>query len=153
MNEWEWMKRFMNRNINKIELQIDISFWKKNRKHLQSSTNLRMMGFTILIISQRGPLQATEPEGKHITFAPVIVFESERGRLLLGCWSPTTSMSLMTLLFRITGSGTGMFKSWCTSMKLRSLNTGVASSSFSSTIFSGKPWIMSCSAFLIREFL
>lgn len=50
-----------------------------------------------------------------------------------------------------TGSGTGMFSGWWTSVKSRLPNCSVSSNSFNSTIFFGKPWRIKSSAWNIHK--
>ena len=50
-----------------------------------------------------------------------------------------------------TGSGTGMFNGWWTSVKSRLPNCSVSSNSFNSTIFFGKPWRIKSSAWNIHK--
>lgn len=113
-------------------------------KRFESSTSPRMTGFTTLMISQIGALHFTEPEGRIITFVPITSDVSTRARFADG-WS---SLSITGI-----GSGTEMFKVWCTSLKFLSENSFVARSSFSSTILAGNPTTMRSSAFFISASL
>lgn len=112
---------------------------------LESSTSCRMCGLTRWINSQMYLLHGTGPFGSIITFVP-----SSAGQLsYLIFLAAGDSVLLLTII----GSGTGTFRSVCTSLNSLLRNNGVSSSSFSLTIFSGKPLSTSCSAFDFRESL
>lgn len=121
----------------------------------ESSTSSRMNGLTTVIKSQIGVLQSTLPEGKARTFVPEgpvndsvvdFVFSSIRLR-----FDGMASKSFTW--FSTIASGTGMFRSWWTSFKLRLANICVSNSSLRRTIFSGKPTVIKFSAFFIKPSL
>jgi hypothetical protein len=63
------------------------------------------------------------------------------------CFPPCTHLLTMT------GSGTGMFKDWCISVKSCLPNWAVSSNSFNSTIFFGKPLRIKSSAWNTHNYI
>lgn len=104
-----------------------------------------MCGLTIATMSIKCLLQSTGPEGNAITLVP-------SSEILLSYFVFFVGGKSLWLLNTM-GSGTGMFKSWCTSAKSLFLNCVVSSISFSLTIVSGKPFSTRSSAFDLRDSL
>ena len=114
----------------------------------ESSKSCIMYGLTMAISSHIGLLQGIAPLGKIMTLVPVAPLPSSRSsNFILLLW-PYSSEWLSNI-----GSGMGTFSSWWTFVRFLLLKWGVAKSSLSLTIFSGKPFNRSCSAWKQYEIL
>lgn len=112
----------------------------------ESSTSFLIWGLTNSTISTICLLVGTVPKDNAKTLLPMLLGPSFD--MLLSYFVFFAGGKSLSL-FRTMGSGTGMFKSWCTSAKARSLNSRDSNNLFNVTIISGNPLNTNASAFVL----
>lgn len=98
-------------------------FGIRNEIHIfnkfESSTNARITGFTILMISQMGTLQSTVPDGNASTLVPPDVIDTstaldefESTRILLWAGASSSLFFMSPTWFKEIAFGTGMLSAY-----------------------------------------